>query len=229
MSASLLIFFLLLDHSEGFVSRKPVIMRTKSNKFMVVDELVRLSEGIISDSLTLGTIATAGDFVAQFYQRQPFENRISPDLLSNVHSMVSTFDIERSQRFAAFGLFDGVVTHSWYFSLNNVVHGTDVWAIGQKVMADALIYQPLWCAYFLFLMTYLEKKNVDGVVHTFKADWWELFANSSWFYVPLSCFVYGFIPTENWLITFSTASFVFTILLSLWKSSTTEAKTSPAN
>lgn len=216
----LLMLQLFLSSSEGFRIRANLARTTNKNlSMMVVDGLIRFSEGIITDTLTLGTISTAGDFVAQFAQKQSLISRFPPDLLSQGHTIISSLDVERTQRFAVFGLFDGIITHSWYFSLNNFVQGSDFNAIAQKVMADALIYQPIWCLYFLLLMTYFEKKSIDTVFDTLKADWWELFANSSWFYVPLSCFVYGFVPPENWLITFSSASFIFNILLSMWKSS----------
>ena len=157
---------------------------------------------------------------------------------STILSDVPRYDVPRTARLSLFGLTDGALTHIWFIALDSVVgEGQGLVETLIKTAADALVYTPLWCFYFLAFMTCfgpissssLEqheifvnesddtfRNRIQLIPSIWKSDWLELFQGNVGFFLPLTGLVYGFVPREERVLAFGIASFVYTTILSLW-------------
>ena len=164
------------------------------------------SDGLVVDMLTCACINTASDTLAQATER--FQS-----------SSAASFDGARTQRLGSFGVADGGVSHVWFLALDGVVgEGQGMLETAVKTAADALVYTPLWCAWFLVAMALLEGRDLGSVPAIVRRDWLELFRGNLGFFLPLTSLIYGFVPREGRVLAFGVASLVYTTILSLWNS-----------
>ena len=201
--------------------------------------------GLLTDVLTVGSINTASDTIAQLLSintEQNLENNQNKDNSQQSKNNLSlledpikpSYDTARTLRLSLFGLADGAVSHIWFLALDSVVgEGQGLFDTLLKTAADAFVYTPLWCAWFLAFMTIIEpnpesifinsddsiSNRFQSVFNVWSSDWFELFQGNLGFFLPLTSLIYGFVPREGRVLAFSVASLVYTIILSLWNES----------
>jgi hypothetical protein len=133
-------------------------------------------------------------------------------------------DAARTLRLATFGIVDGAVSHYWFIA-NDSLFGDGQGLVDTlgKTAADALIYTPIWCAWFLLAMAILQSESVAAVPTNLRkvptilrSDWLQLFRGNVGFFLPLTGLIYGFVPREERVLAFGLASLVYTTILSLW-------------
>lgn len=168
------------------------------------------SDSLLTDILTSGTINTISDAVAQATERTPLVAREAPS---------GGPDVARTSRFAAFGLADGALSHAWFVELDAVV-GDDGTAMqtALKVVADQLVYTPLFCAWFLAAFVVLEGRDARTIPRVLRAEWLELFRGNAAFFLPLTGLIYGVVPRDERVLAFGLGTLVYTWILSLWNS-----------
>eukprot|EP00587_Corethron_hystrix_P010079 CAMPEP_0113309792 /NCGR_PEP_ID=MMETSP0010_2-20120614/7691_1 /TAXON_ID=216773 ORGANISM="Corethron hystrix, Strain 308" /NCGR_SAMPLE_ID=MMETSP0010_2 /ASSEMBLY_ACC=CAM_ASM_000155 /LENGTH=233 /DNA_ID=CAMNT_0000165109 /DNA_START=11 /DNA_END=709 /DNA_ORIENTATION=- /assembly_acc=CAM_ASM_000155 len=143
--------------------------------------------GLLTDMLTCCSIYTSSDLIAQMLNKKEKEKEAKDeyeffekiivkeeskdnDQLSNSSWSSSTgiinssYDSMRTFRLASFGLVDGAISHAWFLALDSLVgEGQGLADTLLKTLGDALVYTPLWCAWFLAFMTTTEpSKNILG-------------------------------------------------------------------
>jgi len=173
--------------------------------------------GLATDVMTAGCINTASDTLAQLRERSAPNGTVGR----------KTFESIRTLRLATFGLFDGAVSHIWFIGLDGVVgEGQGLADTLVKTAADAMVYTPLWCAWFLAAMCALESPTLSSVAgrirsvpSIWRSDWAELLRGNVSFFLPLTGIFYGFVPRDERVLAFGLAGFIYTIILSLWNES----------
>lgn len=165
------------------------------------------SNSLLTDILTCASINTISDSVAQSLERSLPNNAVAEQ------------DAQRTANFALFGLADGAVSHVWFEALDAVVgeDGTLMETL-LKSAGDALVYTPLWCAWFLAAFVVLERRDVRTIPRVVSSEWLELFSGNLGFFLPLTFGIYGFVPRDERVLAFGVASLVYTTILSLWNS-----------
>ena len=93
--------------------------------------------------------------------------------------------------------------------------------IAEKVLLDATVYTPIWCAWFLLFMegtkAVLKRREDEGKNKgTFGETWLELYKGNLGFFLPLTSLIYGFVDVEGRVLAFGLASLLYTTVLSLW-------------
>jgi len=180
------------------------------------------NNGLLTDMTTVFISNTVSDCIAQYTEKQKV---IDVSVLSADASPLETisdesnsgFNVGRVIRFAIFGFFDGAVGHNWFIALDQVIQGTDGISIVYKVIADTLVFTPVWVAWFLFAMGLLEG-NLQKKVTTNKlqSEYKELLYIDVGFFLPLSTVVYSIVPREARVLVFSIANLLYTSIVSLW-------------
>ncbi len=90
-------------------------------------------------------------------------------------SMMSVkLDYLRTSRFAVFGFFDGAVGHSWFHTLESYIPDYRIVDIIARILADAVIYTPIWCLWFLTAMNCLERRSSFTRIRTWLDEWLSL-------------------------------------------------------
>lgn len=144
---------------------------------------------------------------------------------------VNTFDLHRAQRFAVFGFLDGIVGHTWYFTLEKAIGGSRPVDKIARIAADIMVslplpclsdpltpvlqvYTPLWCAWHVIGMALLEQENIWT---SLQDDWMSMVRVSSSFFVPMSILLYTVVPLEHRVTAVALGTMVVTFMLSFWK------------
>mmetsp|Transcript_27378 Transcript_27378/g.41441 ORF Transcript_27378/g.41441 Transcript_27378/m.41441 type:complete len:307 (+) Transcript_27378:77-997(+) len=186
------------------------------------------SAGLKTDILTGGTINAISDTFAQCIavdNEGSYEKQRKSALDTTLDF---AYDSARTLRLSLFGLFDGAVSHLWFLALDLMVgQGQGLFDTVLKTVADASVYTPLWCLWFLAFMTMM-KPHTNSELHdsmalrfqsifdVWKSDWLELFRGNLGFFLPLSGLIYGFVPREERVLAYGLASLIYTTILSLW-------------
>lgn len=147
------------------------------------------SNSLLTDVVTNGAIHIASDSVAQQLERSGLVATRSAD------GVGGTVDLARTARFGTFGSVDGAVSHLWFVVLDAVV-GEDG-TLGQtllKVAADAAVYTPLFCVWFLGAFVVLEGRDWRSIPRVVHAEWLELFRGNLGFFLPITGVIYGNAP-----------------------------------
>jgi len=207
------------------------------------------NDGLLTDMITCGCIYTVSDSIAQFLSlgeksstdegkdgycgivTESMPESAQSSLLGKSISLdvpLSVFyDVPRTIRLASFGLADGAISHWWFIVLDYVVgEGQGLTNTLFKTAADALVYTPLWCGWFLAFMTAIEPLSgginsdsmarIRSIPDVWRSDWFELVQGNIGFFLPITGLVYGLIPREELVLVFGVASLIYTTLLSLW-------------
>jgi len=195
-------------------------------------ESAAVNAGLITDILTCGTFNTVSDTVAQFLTGNiELQNDRGNSQQNNRQSreddpIDTPYDSGRTLRLALFGLADGAVSHIWFLTLDSVVgDGQGLSDTLLKTAADALLYTPLWCAWFLAFITIIEPgtnpitTRFQSIFSVWRSDWLELFQGNLGFFLPLTGLIYGYVPREERVLAFGLASLIYTTILSLWNQS----------
>jgi len=172
-------------------------------------------ESYLHDAAVMGVTSTIGDLIAQATQNKAL-SRFS-----------SFMDINRIQKYSVFGLADGIISHTWVYSLATLFQGQSYSDTISSIFADSLFYTPLWCMWFLSAMAALEKKCLKSFfVDSFSSEWQSLLKISLGYYIPLNCIVYSTIPVEYRVTAFAIGSLLNTAIVSYWSSDSTRLMTS---
>jgi len=125
-------------------------------------------------------------------------------------------DYLRTSRFAVFGFFDGAVGHSWFHTLESYITEYRIVDIIARILADAVIYTPIWCLWFLTAMNCLEKRSPFTRVRIWLDEWLSLVKLSTSVYLPISVVLYSFIPIERRVFASALGTMICTVFLSIW-------------
>ena len=86
-----------------------------------------------------------------------------------------------------FGAADGAASHAWFEALDTVAGEDGTFAqTALKVAADALVYTPIWCAWFLLAFAVLEGRQLRTIPAILRDEWLELFRGNLGFFLPLT-------------------------------------------
>src|SRR5688500_12549174 len=98
------------------------------------------------------------------------------------------------------GLFgaavDGTMGHIWYSQLDNVILGHTALAAGTKVLADSLLWSPMYCAVYLKVMALLEGHSAGAAAARIQKDWHSMVTATISAWLPANVLIYGVVPLE---------------------------------
>jgi len=163
-------------------------------------ERIADANSLFTDMITAGSINMISDSAAQ------------ATMLKQRH------DLTRTVRFATFGVLDGGLTHAWLFSLDTLLgenNGSPLQTL-LKVAADACVYTPLFCVWFLSAFVILEGRPTKTIPSVVRNNFLELVQGNLKFYLPINILVYGYVPKDERVLAFGMGSIIYTALLSLW-------------
>ena len=196
-------------------ARAPPITMVTPAELWSMYEAAAESESLLTDILTSSTINTMSDTFAQATERTP--------LVAARQAASGGPDVARTGRFALFGAADGAVSHAWFIALDQIVgeDGTVTQTL-LKVLADQLVYTPLFCVWFLAAFVILEGRDARSIPRVLRERWFELFRGNFSFFLPLTGLIYGYVPRDERVLAFGLGSLVYTWILSLWNSARSE-------
>ena len=132
-------------------------------------------------------------------------------------------DVIRLNRYAAFGWFDGCISHvfiRWLDASSLEWTNDAVLRCFEQVAVDMALFSPCWCALFLISM---EAMMMDtrlplraSVSARLKGEFNDLLAGNLAFWIPANAAVFGAVPVDYRVATFSAINFAYTVALSLW-------------
>jgi hypothetical protein len=82
-------------------------------------------------------------------------------------------DVRWLINWAAIGIVDGALTSSWYALIQGLADQSPYGLVTKTLlmmMASSLLYTPVYCAYFLVLISLLEGKDWAGAMERVRAD-----------------------------------------------------------
>eukprot|EP00751_Fragilariopsis_kerguelensis_P018126 CAMPEP_0170843916 /NCGR_PEP_ID=MMETSP0734-20130129/6554_1 /TAXON_ID=186038 /ORGANISM="Fragilariopsis kerguelensis, Strain L26-C5" /LENGTH=161 /DNA_ID=CAMNT_0011212199 /DNA_START=96 /DNA_END=578 /DNA_ORIENTATION=+ len=145
---------------------------SSSEAVMIGDNMFRSYEyvaenySLATDIATSGLINTISDSLAQVREERDNDSDVAYDISDESTS----FNSIRTIRLTVFGLLDGAVSHVWFVGLDEVVgDGKGLTETVLKTAADAMVYTPIWCAWFLAVMAVLESPNLSLVGTRFRS------------------------------------------------------------
>ena len=173
------------------------------------------SDGLTTDIVTNGVIHIISDAVAQATERT--------SLVAREPIRSGGPDFARTTRFAVFGAADGAVSHAWFLGLDAVVgESGSTFETFLKVVADQLVYTPLFCVWFLAAFVVLEGRAARSIPNVIRNEWFELYRGNAGFFLPLTGIIYGTVPRDERVLAFGAGSLIYTWILSLWNSARSE-------
>ena len=167
--------------------RASLAMTSPGAELWAAYEALADSNSLLTDIVTNGAIHVASDSAAQQCERSGLVAT-----RSGAADGGGTVDIARTARFGTFGSVDGAVSHLWFVVLDAVV-GEDG-TLDQtllKVAADAAIYTPLFCVWFLGAFVVLEGRDWRSIPRVVQTEWLELFRGNLGFFLPITGLIYG--------------------------------------
>ena len=172
---SLFILFISSSHNyivEAFnAKRSNIYPRSRHHETSTLKLMDYDYQGLITDMGTVFISNAVSDVIAQVTENRKSVRKISSITQVSLKSSLPTasviqpqkIDLERTKRFALFGFFDGAFGHTWFILLDQFITGTDNINIVQKIVADAVIFTPLWCIWFLVLMGIFEGSLITKI------------------------------------------------------------------
>ena len=82
-------------------------------------------------------------------------------------------DVRWLINWAAIGIVDGALTSSWYALIQTLANGSSYGPVSKTLlmmMASSFLYTPVYCAYFLVLISLLEGQSWAGAMERVRAD-----------------------------------------------------------
>ena len=159
----------------------------------------------LMDMMTVSAGNTLSDTIAQVAEQR-----------GKGSSMNSIQDPRRLIRFATFGFLDGAVGHQWFLTLNHFIPGSTPIDLVNAMVADVLIYTPLWCLWYLFGMSLLQGKDASQILSTIRSEFKELLGIDILFFLPVSLVIYTTVPLNRRVLAFSFFELIYTIIVSHW-------------
>jgi hypothetical protein len=185
----ILLAFLLLCFtatSYRFPSQKTRFSRTVRQKANLLFDMEAImgtmnlylpqpDSGLVSDMVVAACLSAVSDGVAQLTEST------TPIISTNSSSpkFIFPYDYQRTKRFLLFGFLDGAFGHSWFYILERFIRDNQVIDILRKIAADSLLYTPIWCVWFICVMTWLENGHWRGLFDILKKNWFSLFRLST--------------------------------------------------
>ena len=125
---------------------------------------------------------------------------------------------------AVCGVMDGVCTHHWYHFIQSAADAT-TWGSMSKALAmtatSNLIYTPVYCAAFLFVLSLLEGKGVLGAKARVRLDLEGMLWKSLKVWGPTNFILFAFVPLQIRTLTSMAIHYLFLVGLALWDHSLT--------
>mmetsp|Transcript_23223 Transcript_23223/g.37283 ORF Transcript_23223/g.37283 Transcript_23223/m.37283 type:complete len:340 (-) Transcript_23223:131-1150(-) len=130
---------------------------------------------------------------------------------------------------AVCGVVDGVCTHHWYHFIQSVAdmttYGTLTKALAMTATSN-LLYTPIYCMGFLFLLSLLEGKGVEGAKTRIRVDTKTLVLNSLKVWGPTNVLLFAFVPLQIRTFVSMLIHYVFLVGLAVWDSRVNVNRTS---
>ena len=168
----------------------------------------------------------ASDLVAQASETRSAERSAEEcrvDVDCEIPPTPQGLDVIRLNRYAAFGWFDGCISHvfiGWLDAASAGWTSNEAMRCFEQVAVDMALFSPAWCALFLISM---EAMMMDtrlplraAVSARLKGEYSELLLGNLAFWIPANAVVFGLIPVDYRVATFSAINFAYTVLLSIW-------------
>lgn len=130
---------------------------------------------------------------------------------------------------AVCGVVDGVCTHQWYHYLQALADLTTYSTMTKALAMTAtsnLLYTPIYCIGFLFLLSMLEGKGVAGAKTRIRLDIKPLFFNSFKVWGPTNVLLFAFVPLHIRTVVSMLIHYVFLVGLAVWDFRATANRTS---
>lgn len=182
---------------------------------------------IIIDVMTVTATYTIGDVTAQVIDnnKQQKMHQLGQQSQQQLQQVALTgsdwYDADRTKRYFLFALGDGLVCHYWFIILDYMISSafsssSNVVEMVERIVADRILYTPIWYVYFITCFVLLENRGVRNIIPTIKKDWNSLYLLDMKFYFPLSILVYTVVPDDYRVATFAVGSYVFSTILSMF-------------
>ena len=170
------IFLILIPHQTAFLIRQFYTNKNEPIPQKRKNSLCRLKmeydyTGLFNDMGTVFASNAISDLIAQITEKRKLDPLATVTSSSTTTSATSSsssllpqsfdLDFERTKRFAFFGFFDGAFGHTWFLLLDYYITGITNVDVVYKVIADTVIFTPLWCIWFLVVMGILEGSLVN--------------------------------------------------------------------
>ena len=168
----------------------------------------------------------ASDLVAQASETRSAERSAEEcrvDVDCEIPPTPQGLDVIRLNRYAAFGWFDGCISHVFIGWLDVASAGwtsNEVARCFDQVVVDMALFSPAWCALFLISM---EAMMMDArlplraaVSARLKGEYSELLLGNLAFWIPANAVVFGLVAVDYRVAAFSAINFAYTVLLSIW-------------
>ena len=132
---------------EQFKKKTAVVRRLFSSKYLLVT----------NTAITL-SLSTAGDILCQYYQQRS----LMPQFLQDFKKKESLhYDWNQTIKVVIAGSPYGPLSHYWYIWLDKTFVGTGLKTITKKIIADQLLFSPLYIVGFLCVLAALEHKQTS--------------------------------------------------------------------
>jgi|EP00802_Teleaulax_amphioxeia_P024386 protein Mpv17 len=122
-------------------------------------------------------------------------------------------------RWSSMGVVDGVCTHSWYEGIQGAADALQLAPRLEPVamtLFSSLVYTPVYCAAFLFLLSLLEGKGVAGAQARVRADVKEMLWKTTKVWGPTNFLLFALVPLQTRTLVSMGIHYVFLVGLALW-------------
>ena len=129
-------------------ARAPAVSRARTAQLLAAGQHLGLPWG------AAGAIHALGKFTSSFINGQ-------------------AQDVRWLINWAAIGIVDGALTSSWYALIQTLANGSSYGPVSKTLlmmMASSFLYTPVYCAYFLVLISLLEGQSWAGAMERVRAD-----------------------------------------------------------
>mmetsp|Transcript_45459 Transcript_45459/g.144601 ORF Transcript_45459/g.144601 Transcript_45459/m.144601 type:complete len:153 (+) Transcript_45459:601-1059(+) len=114
---------------------------------------------------------------------------------------------------------DGFFSHIWFEKLDAFIPGSSALVTAEKLVADSLLLNPVWCGAYIIVMALLEGAGPRGALRRMQTDYFSLFTSSYVAWIPFNIFIYGVLPLQYRVAGLATATLLYTVFLSYWSNS----------
>lgn len=126
----------------------------------------------------------------------------------------------------------GPLLHGWYLTLARLFPGTGAATAVKRVMADQLIFAPLFIPFFFSILAIYDGKSFDELKEQLRTKWLSTLLANWIYWVPAQSLNFGFVPLRLQVLVNNSFGLIWNIYLSMVSQSsneTTNAITTQSN
>jgi hypothetical protein len=128
-------------------------------------------------------------------------------------------DVGWRVNWAMIGIVDGMLTSSWYLFIQRIADHSP-WELGPTtvlmMLASSLLYTPVYCVYFLILISLLEGKGWQRACARVRCDTLAMLWKATKVWGPVNLLLFGFVPLHLRTVVSMSIHYVFLVSLALW-------------